>query len=471
MRVENLIKISSEICRIVFNSSYPSDKLLSDFFREKKHIGSKERKFASNTIYFLLRNYLFLENSLNFIKNLNKIELSNNNFENLIYLALFYSEHFPNYFPDYPANEMIARIESDINPKILLNNFFKSSADFIFQELEQYFIKLNKQIEDLQYELTEEFIQIIENRYSFPKFFLLKLFSTFKTKEELLFFLENSIKQAPIFLRVNTLKTKIEDILQTLQNEQIAAIKSPITNNAIILQQRVQLTELEIFKSGKVEVQDEGSQIISYVLDPQENDSVLDACAGAGGKSLHIADLMKDKGLIVANDIEFKRLKEIPKRANRCGIISIQTHFLDLRNKRNELLNLNKKKLFDKVLVDAPCSGSGTIRRDPMKKYRINDKLISKLSENQLNILEYYSKYVKKNGILVYSTCSILPQENKNIVSSFLKLHPEFIPDDISNSLEKFNIKVGRLENNFMFSIDFRDANSDGFFMAKLRRI
>jgi 16S rRNA (cytosine967-C5)-methyltransferase len=175
--------------------------------------------------------------------------------------------------------------------------------------------------------------------------------------------------------------------------------------------------------------------------------------------------------LIVANDIEFKRLKEIPKRANRCGIISIQTHFLDLRNKRNELLNLNKKKLFDKVLVDAPCSGSGTIRRDPMKKYRINDKLISKLSENQLNILEYYSKYVKKNGILVYSTCSILPQENKNIVSSFLKLHPEFIPDDISNSLEKFNIKVGRLENNFMFSIDFRDANSDGFFMAKLRRI
>lgn len=470
MRVDNLIKVTAEIGRIVFNSSYPSDKILSDFFRQKKQIGSKERKFASNTIYFVLRNYLFLKSASNYINNILKFDLSND-FENLIYIGIFYSHNFPEFFSDYDAASLISKIESSLDINLLLKNHFGISAEIVFEELKNYLKKLNVEIKNLSFELTDEFTNIIEQRYSFPKFLLGKIYSTFTSKEELLAFLENSKMQAPIFLRVNTLKSTADKVLETLKKEQIDANISTSTNNAIILQQRIQLSELEIFKSGDVEVQDEGSQIISYVLDPQENESILDACAGAGGKSLHIANLMKNKGLIIANDIEFKRLKEIPKRANRCGITSIQTHLLDLRNKRNTILNLNKGKLFDKVLVDAPCSGAGTIRRDPLKKYRINEKLILKLAENQFKILEFYSNYVRENGILQYSTCSILPEENKEVVYKFLKLHPEFIPEDISETLQKYKILAGRLEEKFMFSIDFRNANSDGFFMAKMKKV
>lgn len=470
MRVDNLIKITAEIGRVVFNSSYPSDKILSDFFRQKKQIGSKERKFASNTIYFVFRNYLFLKSASNYLNNKLKIDLSND-FENFIYIGIFYAYNFHEFFSDYDTVSLISKIESSLDINFLLKNHFGTSAEIVFEELKNFLQKLNEKTNNLTFELTEELTTIIEQRYSFPKFFLGKIYSSFTSKEELLAFLENSKMQAPIFLRVNTLKSTADKVLETLKKEQIDANISTSTKNALILKQRIQLSELEIFKSGDVEVQDEGSQMISYVLDPQENESILDACAGAGGKSLHIANLMKNKGLIIANDIEFKRLKEIPKRANRCGITSIQTHFLDLRNKRNTILNLNKGKLFDKVLVDAPCSGAGTIRRDPLKKYKINEKLILKLAENQLKILEFYSNYVRENGILQYSTCSILPEENKEVVYKFLKLHPEFIPEDISETLQKYQILAGRLEENFMFSIDFRNSNSDGFFMAKMKKV
>jgi 16S rRNA (cytosine967-C5)-methyltransferase len=282
MRVDNLIKITAEIGRVVFNSSYPSDKILSDFFRQKKQIGSKERKFASNTIYFVFRNYLFLKSASNYLNNKLKIDLSND-FENFIYIGIFYAYNFHEFFSDYDTVSLISKIESSLDINFLLKNHFGTSAEIVFEELKNFLQKLNEETNNLTFELTEELTTIIEQRYSFPKFFLGKIYSSFTSKEELLAFLENSKMQAPIFLRVNTLKSTADKVLETLKKEQIDANISTSTKNALILKQRIQLSELEIFKSGDVEVQDEGSQIISYVLDPQENESILDACAGAGG--------------------------------------------------------------------------------------------------------------------------------------------------------------------------------------------
>jgi len=222
------------------------------------------------------------------------------------------------------------------------------------------------------------------------------------------------------------------------------------------------------FKNGYFEIQDEGSQLISLFLDPKPNEKVLDACAGAGGKSLHIAVLQQDLGEIIANDTEFARLKELPNRANRSGIKSIKVNLTLKNTKRSILL----PDYFDKVLVDAPCSGLGTIRRDPIKKYKITNRILGKLTINQKNILQHYSKFVSRGGILVYSTCSILNEENIEIVNHFLNENPNFSPVNIQDFITSFNLynKLRLVGPNYI-SIDFGTSSSDGFFMAKFKRI
>jgi len=188
---------------------------------------------------------------------------------------------------------------------------------------------------------------------------------------------------------------------------------------------------------------------------------------------LHIAELMNNQGIVIANDIEYNRLKEIPKRAARSAITIIQTNN-SLKNNLDDLMNYNRNLCngFDKILVDAPCSGMGTIRRDPMRKYRINPHLLEKLKVNQLKILSEYSQYLKVGGILVYSTCSLLPDENEWVISEFLASNKNFQPDSLNQILQKNNIGIDNISaDTFMLNIDFTQSNSDGFFMARLKRI
>ena len=156
---------------------------------------------------------------------------------------------------------------------------------------------------------------------------------------------------------------------------------------------------------------------------------VLDACAGAGGKSLHLADLMQNRGTIVARDIEWRRLREIPKRARTAGVSIIDILPVERGHgaKRSYGGSRDSEAPFDLVLVDAPCSGMGTVRRLPMVKWRLQPDQLERYSRKQFSILREYADYVRPGGTLVYATCSILPSENEEVAQSFLKKHPDFV--------------------------------------------
>lgn len=468
MRISTLISHTAELIRIVYNSPQPTDKILNDFFRSKKQYGSKERRFVVNTIYFILRNYILFSNLSEQLPE--SISAKFNEGELRVISGMLLVFFFPEISSSYNPDDLISKVESDENSHSILTKFLNEDYENVLMSLKNEFTKLNNNIHPIcSLDFNQKELDFLEIRYSLPSHLIAKIIKTYDNIEDLLNFLQNSTEQAPLFLRINELKRPSENIIQYFHQLGFDFHQSVIIPNCIYSFNRIQLSEIELFRNGSIEVQDEGSQLISLVLNPKENESILDACAGAGGKSLHIAHLQKNSGRIIANDIEYQRLKEIPKRAYKAGISSIETHlYKSGKNNYHEILNLNKGELFDKVIIDAPCSGSGTIRRDPIKKLRINQKFLEKISKNQLRVLEEYSKYVRQGGILLYSTCSILPEENEGIVELFLSKHPEF---QKLNILDDFNLKLdlSKLRMKFnQISIDFRNTQSDGFYMAKL---
>ncbi len=470
MFVNNLINLIADILKILWNSPKPTDKLLSEIFRSKKNIGSKERRFASELIFSILRNKILLDYFINQLENNNLIDKNNNRYLLYIYIFLLLKTIDYDISPEFDPQALIERINQNANIEEILQSYFGDKND----SLRTYIISQIKIFEEINAGSDKsQYLHYLSIRYSFPEWLLEKIVNKFNTKEQLQDFLQKSTSAALPTIRINTLNTNISEIENELQNLQIKYSKSRIVPNAIILYERVQLSELDFFKSGKVEIQDEGSQLISYILDPQPGEIILDACAGAGGKALLIAELMRNQGIVIANDIEYNRLKEIPKRAARSGITIIQTNN-SLKNNLDDLMNYNRnlRNGFDKILVDAPCSGIGTIRRDPMRKYRINPNLLEKLHKNQLKILTDYSKYVKTGGILVYSTCSILQDENEMVIDEFLAANNNFVPDYISPIINKNNIGINNIiDDAFMLNIDFTQSNADGFFMARMKRI
>jgi 16S rRNA (cytosine967-C5)-methyltransferase len=200
---------------------------------------------------------------------------------------------------------------------------------------------------------------------------------------------------------------------------------------------------------------------------------VLDACAGAGGKSLHIGVLQKNRGEIIASDIEYQRLKELPIRAKRSGITTIRTVQLSGKATPSALPEQLErvKASCDAVIIDAPCSGMGTVRRMPMTKWRLTPELLRKHGQKQLEILQSFSHAVKDDGILLYSTCSLMPQENQHVVRAFLDQHPEFTPEALAPAFAENGVRIPALSNDAaMLTLTPAQHGTDGFFMARLRR-
>jgi len=223
-------------------------------------------------------------------------------------------------------------------------------------------------------------------------------------------------KQAEVILRVNTLKTNKADLQLKLQEEDIETEFLPDHPSALKLVERANVFKTEAFKNGWFEVQDASSQLVAAFLDVQPGMKVVDTCAGAGGKTLHLASLMENKGQIVAMDIYESKLKKLKIRARRNG-----AHNIDLK-----VIESTKpiKKLYgkaDRVLIDAPCSGLGVLRRNPDSKWKLEPEFVDKIKETQQEILQQYSRIVKSGGKLVYATCSVLPSENQKQVDAFLK--------------------------------------------------
>jgi 16S rRNA (cytosine967-C5)-methyltransferase len=227
-------------------------------------------------------------------------------------------------------------------------------------------------------------------------------------------------QQAPVVLRANTLKTSREKLQKELQADGIETKHLNSLKDALELTKRANVFQNKYFKEGWFEVQDAGSQKISEFVSPSSNDFVVDACAGAGGKTLHLAALMNNRGRIVSMDVEQWKLDELKKRAKRAGAQNVETAIVD----ETIIKKFNSK--CDKLLLDVPCSGLGVIKRNPDAKWKLTADVIEKTRQIQFDILSRYSAMVKPGGSVFYCTCSILPSENEQQVKRFLESSKEF---------------------------------------------
>lgn len=227
--------------------------------------------------------------------------------------------------------------------------------------------------------------------------------------------------EAEVVLRTNTLKTTTRELQAKLYEEGTSTSTIESVADALVLERRQNIFQSPLFKGGLFEVQDAGSQLIAPFLKVEPGHRVIDACAGAGGKSLHLASLMKNSGRIIAMDTEQWKLDELKKRARRADATNIETRLIDSSKVIKRLAGTA-----DRLLLDVPCSGLGVLRRNPDAKWKLSSEFIEKLKALQQQILSDYSRMVKPGGMMVYSTCSILPDENERQVAHFLSVHPEF---------------------------------------------
>jgi 16S rRNA (cytosine967-C5)-methyltransferase len=228
---------------------------------------------------------------------------------------------------------------------------------------------------------------------------------------------------APLDLRINPLHARRPEIMAQLEKHGIAAKETPYAPWGMRLEGKPAIQRHPAFVKGDMEVQDEGSQILAALVAPKRGEMVLDFCAGAGGKTLLMGALMKNTGRLYAADVSEKRLAKLGPRLARSGLSNVQT--IRLAHERDDRIQRLAGK-FDRVLVDAPCSGTGTLRRNPDLKWRQGEDQVVELTELQAKILEAAAPLVRPGGVLVYATCSLLPQENTLIQQAFSEAHPEF---------------------------------------------
>ncbi len=228
-------------------------------------------------------------------------------------------------------------------------------------------------------------------------------------------------QQADVILRTNTLKTNKERLQKILLENDIETQFIKGYPDALQLTERKNVFRTEAFKNGLFEVQDASSQLVAEFLEVKTGMRVVDACAGAGGKTLHLASLMENKGQIIALDIYANKLKELKRRAKRDGAHNIEPRHITSTKVIKKLYNKA-----DRVLIDAPCSGLGVLKRNPDAKWKLQPAFIDTIKKTQAEILNTYSKMVKVGGKLVYATCSILPSENEKQVENFLNLQKTF---------------------------------------------
>lgn len=274
-----------------------------------------------------------------------------------------------------------------------------------------------------------------------------------------------SINQpAPLDIRVNILKNKRDKVLAALQADDPTAEATPFSPWGIRLKNKMALNRHELFLDGSVEVQDEGSQLLALLVGAKRGEIVVDFCAGAGGKTLAVGAQMANKGRIYAFDIAEKRLANLKPRMTRAGLTNIHPERISSEHD-SRIARLSGKA--DRVLVDAPCSGLGTLRRNPDLKYRQSPETVAKLLQQQHSILTAAAQLVKEQGRLVYATCSILPEENEQQVERFLAEHPEFEQLDCGELLAaaKVNLNTGKY-----LRLDSMQHQTDGFFAAVLQR-
>lgn len=270
---------------------------------------------------------------------------------------------------------------------------------------------------------------------------------------------KNSNLKPELSIRVNNLKTSKEELKKKLEEKDIK-VENGVLEDFLILKNAKNIENIEEFKNGFFTVQDEAAGLTAKILNPQINDTVLDACSSPGGKTTYLAEIMKDKGEVIAFDIHPHRVKLVEQVSKRLNLKSIKTDVKD-----SSIYDKKYKEKFDKILLDVPCLGLGVLKRKPDIKWQRKKEDIKEISKIQKQILDTCSKYLKKGGVLVYSTCSILKEENEDVVNEFLEENENFEMEKIE--LEENNYFKKFCKNNKFLQV-YQSEKSDGFFICKM---
>jgi 16S rRNA (cytosine967-C5)-methyltransferase len=300
-------------------------------------------------------------------------------------------------------------------------------------------------------------------RSNLPKWLFDKFVAQFGEAETLA--LADALNQpAPLDLRVNSIKATRDEVVAKLAEAPILAEPMPYAPLGLRVLKKPALQNLPLFKDGAIEVQDEGSQVLSQIVGAKRGEMVVDFCAGAGGKTLALGALMRNTGRLYAFDISEKRLAKLKPRMARSGLSNV--HPVLIAHERDAKIKRLAGKI-DRVLVDAPCSGLGTLRRNPDVKWRQKVEAIAEMQEKQASILAGAARLLKGGGRLVYATCSLLNEENDFIVEQFLAAHPDFVLVPMHKVLAEQKIE---LEMGDYLKLLPHKHQTDGFFAAVLER-
>ena len=365
----------TQALRSILPLVHPADAMLRQFFQQER-IGSNERALVAETVFGILRHHLFLEHACGKQGTPRR-------------MALAYWIRFGG----YNLREITPLLKRDEE------KWLGQIKGIALEELPL----------SVQAELPEWLIEKLRNEMT----------------DAAILTLGRSMQQpAALDLRVNTLLAGRDEVLQSLQAEGMDAQATPWSPIGIRIKGKPSLTRHPLFLTGKFEVQDEGSQLLGFLLAPKRNEMVVDFCAGAGGKALMLGAMMRSQGRLYAFDVSEKRLTNLKPRLKRSGLSNLHPQLIAHEND-NKVKRLAGK--IDRVLVDAPCSGLGTLRRNTDMKFRQSPQRVAELTQKQAAILAAAGKLLKPGGRLVYATCSLLHEENRAIVDDFLSSHADFV--------------------------------------------
>lgn len=426
-----------------------SNLLLSQYLND--NITQKDRALITQLVNGVIQNKLLLDYIMS---QFSKIKLSKLTpfVKNAIRLGI-YQVYFLDRVPDFAA------VNESVN--LVKKNEGRKAANFTNAVLRN--VLRHKEMLSFP-EKDKDITKYLSVYYSFPPWMVkrwLGLFGADFTEK-----LCRAFNEPPcLCIRVNTLLTNRNNLLQRLKDEGVHAVPGKFADEAIYILQSPPIHQLKSFEDGLFTVQDESSIIASLAVDPKANEQVLDVAAAPGGKSTHMAALMQNQGTIVSWDIHPHRVKLIEENASRLKASIVKTRVKDAK-----ILDETMMGSFDRVLIDAPCSGLGVIRRKPDIKWSKKPDDIKALRNEQEHIFFVCSKYVKPGGVLVYSTCSIEPKENEELVEDFLAKNQEFAYDDLRKSLPE--TLHDELKSPYGYITLYPHIHgTDGFFVARLKRL
>lgn len=406
---------------VILKFDGPADVLMKLFFKSNPMLGMRERSLIAEGIYYALRHYATLRAAMRPIMPSQAARLSA--------LTVLARQH---------GLEALSEqtIGQEAGP---LKNILNTPLDTLPRHV--------------QAELPQWMFDLIEAQY-----------------DDSAALYQAMMEGAPLDLRVNLLKTTRDEVLEELARNGVAAQPMPYSPDGVRLVNKPALTRWSIYQDGLVDVQDEGSQLIARLLTPRRREMICDFCAGAGGKTLALGALMRSTGSLYAFDVNQKRLMGLGPRMRRAGLTNV--HPSAIRSEQDPKIKRLRGK-FDRVLVDAPCTGTGTLRRNPDLKWRLSPDELHRINDIQKKVLESAATLVKPGGRLVYATCSLLKRENQDVVEAFLAAHPEWHLVPAKEVFEQQGIQLPQAQwdrfGSYMQLLPHVN-NTDGFFAALLER-